>query len=211
MKHYGWKNSRLNCSLWNCECHPCCASWPCIDTAYHMTFVMIFLRRNDKLFADASIVDMRLSLPECTEPGSSWALLLTPTLSLQKGKYGATKLLTSFMVPFMGSSGDLIINVYGKLWSLKVGTSGKQPTRQCRFKRVSLIPSYKGLGRKHGNPFQCSELRNSEQRSLVRSSPWGHKESGNTLPVKVLPACSACCMHPWHVWFTWATTPCDQK
>ena len=61
----------------------------------------------------------------------------------------------------------LIINVtYGSLWSFPGGTSGKEPTCQCR--RLGDMGSILGLERSpgggHGNPLQYSHLENPMDR-----------------------------------------------
>ena len=65
-------------------------------------------------------------------------------------------------------------------WGFPEGSDGKEST--CNVGDLGSIP---GLGRspggRHGNPLQYSCLENPlGQRSLVGSSPWGHRKSYTT-------------------------------
>ena len=68
---------------------------------------------------------------------------------------------------------------YYNTWGFPGGTSGKEPTCQCRrHKRLGLIPgSGRSPGGGHRNLLQCSCLENPHgQRILVCYSPWSRKE-----------------------------------
>ena len=68
-------------------------------------------------------------------------------------------------------------------WGFPGGTSGKEPTCQCRkFKRCEFNPWVRKIpGGGPGNPPQNSCLEKPHgQRSLVGYSPWGCKESDMT-------------------------------
>ena len=60
------------------------------------------------------------------------------------------------------------------------GSDGKEPA--CKVGDLGLFPGLgRSLGRRYGNPLQCSCLENPHgQRSLEGYSPRGHKEPGMT-------------------------------
>ena len=66
------------------------------------------------------------------------------------------------------------------LWGFPGGLDGKESA--CNTGDLGSIPGFgRFLGEGTGNPLQYSCLKNShEQRSLVRYSSWGCKESDTT-------------------------------
>ena len=70
-----------------------------------------------------------------------------------------------------------------ELWGFPGGASGKEPTCQCRRRKI-LIP---GSGRSPGRAFLPGESHG--QRSLVGYTPWGHKESDTTRQLMLSNTC----------------------